>query len=150
MMDDPARAAGGQLGEYAYDPRGLEGVRDRSFSEVVKDIIGNVQEMIRSEVRLAKAELREEAGETLSAAKLLGIGIGAGLFALCFILTSAALLLALIMPAWLATLIMGVVLGGAAAILVSKGRARLKVPQPRKTIENVKENVQWMKDQTRS
>jgi hypothetical protein len=35
---------------------------DRSFSEVVQDIIGNVQEIVRSEVRLA-TEMREEAAK---------------------------------------------------------------------------------------
>ena len=33
---------------------------DRSFSDVLQDIIGNVQEMVRSEVRLAKTEIREQ------------------------------------------------------------------------------------------
>jgi uncharacterized membrane protein YqjE len=149
-MDDPARAAGGQLGEYVYDPRGIDGVRERSFADVVKDIIANAQEMVRSEVRLAKAELREEASEALSAAKLLGIGIGAGVFALGFTLTTITLILALFMQAWLATLIVSVVLGIVAAVCISKGRAQIKVPKARKTIENVKENVQWMKDQTKS
>lgn len=146
-MDDPARAAGGKLGEYSY-PR--EDARERSASDVLKDIIGNVQEMIRSEVRLAKAELREEAGKTWKGARTLLIGAGAGLFALGFVLTAVTQLLALAMPAWLATLIVGAVLGIAAAVMVSKGRGQLRVPTPDKTIESVKENVEWMKNQTRS
>ena len=41
---------------------------DRSFSDVVQDILRNVQEIVRSEVRLAKTEIREEAVK----AKILG------------------------------------------------------------------------------
>ncbi len=123
---------------------------DRSAADVVKDIIGNAQEMIRSEVRLAKAEVREEVGKTLDGAKLLGMGAGAGLFALGFILAGVAMLLAQFMPSWAATLIVGVVLGIAAFVMISNGKGRLRVPTPEKTIENVKENVEWVKNQTRS
>jgi hypothetical protein len=36
---------------------------DRSLSDVLQDIIRNVQEIVRSEVRLAKTEIREEAAK---------------------------------------------------------------------------------------
>jgi len=144
-MDDAGRAAGGQLGSYT---RGE--TRDRSAADLVKDIIANAQEMIRSEIRLAKAEVREEAGKTMSAAQTLLIGAGAGLFALGFVLSAIALLLAQYMPSWIATLLVGVVLGIGAAIMISKGRGKIRVPTPQKTIDNVKENVEWMKNQTKS
>jgi uncharacterized membrane protein YqjE len=146
MIDDPARSAGGALGEYAYSSQ----TGERSMSEVLKDIIANVQEMVRSEVRLAKAELREEAGRSAASAKLMAIGGGMALLAAGFLLTAVAQLLALVMPNWLATLIVGAVLGIAGMVMLSKGRSQFTVPKPNKTIENVKENVQWMKNQTRS
>jgi len=144
-MDDAGRAAGGQLGSYT---RGE--TRERSAADLVKDIIANAQEMIRSEIRLAKTEVREEAGKTWSGAQSLLIGAGAGIFALAFVLTALAQLLALYMPSWAASLLVGAVLGIAAAIMISKGRGQLRVPTPGKTIENVKENVEWMKNQTKS
>jgi len=147
MIDDPARSAGGSLGEYAYSSRESS---QRSMGDVLKDIIANVQEMVRSEVRLAKAELREEAGRSADSAKLMVIGGGMALLAAGFVLTAVAQLLALVMPNWLATLIVGAVLGIAGAVLLAKGRAQFVIPTPKKTIENVKENVQWMKDQTKS
>ena len=145
MIDDPARAAGGALGEYAYRE-----TQQRSMGEVVKDIITNVQDMIRSEVRLARAELREEGARSAAAAKLIGIGAGLALLAAGFVLVSVAQLLALVMPGWLATLLVGAVLGIAGMTMLSKGRAQFTVPKPNKTIENVKENVEWMKNQTKS
>jgi uncharacterized membrane protein YqjE len=146
MIDDPARSAGGTLGEYTYRETG----RERSMAEVLRDIVGNAQEMIRSEIRLARAELREEAQKTASSAKMLGIGAGLGFFATAFALVTLTLLLALVVPAWAASLIMAVVLGLPAAALIVKGKAQLAVPTPQKTIENVKENVEWVKSQTRS
>ena len=37
---------------------------DRSVSDVLQDILRNVQEILRSEVRLAKAEIRQEATQS--------------------------------------------------------------------------------------
>jgi uncharacterized membrane protein YqjE len=144
-MDDPARGTGGTLGEYA-----LQGGRERPMADVLKDIIGNVQEMVRSEVRLAKVELREEASKTARAGAMLAAGGVIGIIAAVFVLVCVAQLLDLVMPDWAAALLVALALGIAAAVLLAKGRANLRMPVPDKTIENVKENVEWMKNQTRS
>jgi uncharacterized membrane protein YqjE len=144
MIDDQARSVSGGLGEYAWTGR------ERSMGDVLKDIVSNVQDMVRGEVRLAKAELREEAGRTAGAAKLIGIGAGLALLGAGFLLVSLTQLLALIMPAWVASLLVGGILAIAGFVMLGKGRAQFTVPAPHKTIENVKENVQWMKDQTKS
>jgi len=145
-MEDTARNAGGKLGEVAYTGRS----GDRSAADLVRDIISNVQEMVRSEVKLAKAEFREETTKTLSGAKKMGIAAGAGVFALTFVLWTIALLLTRVVPDWVATLLVGLVLGAVAGVLYSKARSEIHIPTPEKTIENVKENVEWMKNQTRS
>lgn len=144
-MDDPARSAGGALGEYAY-----QSSRERPIGELVRDIIANVQDMVRSEVRLAKAEIKEETSKTAQGAAYLAVGGTLALYALGFVLVAVAQALNLVMPTWAAALIVAVALGITAAVLMGKGRERLHVPTPEKTIENVKENVEWMKNQTRS
>jgi uncharacterized membrane protein YqjE len=145
-MDDPARTAGGTLGEYAYQ----QGGRERPVTEVFKDIIGNVQEMVRSEVRLARAEMSQEVAKTARAGAMLAAGAVLGAIAGVFLLVCLAQLLGLVMPSWAATLLVGVVVGIAGFVLISSGKSRLRVPTPDKTIENVKENVEWMKNQTKS
>jgi uncharacterized membrane protein YqjE len=144
-MDEAARTAGGGLGDYAYGRSA-----DRATSDVVRDIIGNVEEMVRSEARLARAEFREETAKSLAAARKMGIAAGAGLFAVAFFLVSVSLLLSFIVPLWAAFLIVGSALGIAAAILFVKAKDALRVPKPEKTIESMKETVEWMKNQTRS
>ena len=47
---------------------------DRSFADVLQDIVGNMQEIVRSEVRLAKAELSDEARKAKPAGLWMGIG----------------------------------------------------------------------------
>ena len=145
-MDDPARTAGGTLGEYAYQ----QGGRERPVTEVFKDIIGNVQEMVRSEVRLARAEMSQEVAKTARAGAMLAAGAVLGAIAGVFLLVCLAQLLGLVMPSWVATLLIAVVVGIAGFALIQSGKGRLRVPIPDKTIENVKENVEWMKNQTKS
>jgi len=145
-MDDPARTAGGTLGEYAYQ----QGGRERPVTEVFKDIISNVQEMVRSEVRLARAEMSQEVAKTARAGAMLAAGAVLGAIAGVFLLVCLAQLLGLVMPSWAATLLIAVVVGIAGFALISSGKSRLRVPTPDKTIENVKENVEWMKNQTKS
>jgi len=144
-MDDSARAAGGTLGEYS-----LQGNRERPMAEVFRDIIGNVQEMVRSEVRLARVEIKEETSKTARAGAMLAAGAVMAMIAGVFLLVCLAQLLDMVMPDWAAALVVALLMGIPAAILISKGRDRLKVPLPEKTIDNVKENVEWMKNQTKS
>jgi uncharacterized membrane protein YqjE len=144
-MSDPSRTAGGGLGQYAYDQSG----RERPITEIFRDIVGNVQEMVRSEVRLARVELRDEASKTARAGAMLAAGAVLGIVAGVFLLVCIAQILDMVMPDWAAALLMAIALGIPAAIMVSRGRQRLHVPVPEKTIENVKENVEWMKNQTK-
>jgi uncharacterized membrane protein YqjE len=145
-MEDIARNAGGKLGEYAFSERSA----DRSAADLVRDIISNAQEMVRAEVKLAKAEFREESAKTLSGAKKMAIAAGAGLFALSFVLWSVATLLARVLPDWVATLLVGLALGAVAGVLYSKARGEVQIPTPDKTIDNLKENAEWMKNQIKS
>ena len=71
---------------------------DRSFSEVLQDIVRNVQEIVRSEVRLAKTEIREEAAKAKSSTLLLGAGALIAVFAMFFLLLAIVHALALVMP----------------------------------------------------
>jgi hypothetical protein len=60
------------------DPSGM---RERSMSEVLKDIVGTVQKIVRGEARLAKAEVRVEAARAWKPVRLLLIGAIVGLLA---------------------------------------------------------------------
>jgi hypothetical protein len=59
--------------------------------------------------------------------------------------------LALIMPAWVAALIVGVALAIAAGIMLEGGvKSFQKIhPTPERTVETIKENIQWAKQQTK-
>src|SRR5690348_8779266 len=96
----------------------------RSFAGVIQDIIQNVQDIVRSEVRLAKAEITNESKKAARAGAVLAAGAVLGLYALGFLLLAAVYGLSLALPAWAAALIVGAVIAVIAAIMITAGRAR--------------------------
>jgi uncharacterized membrane protein YqjE len=124
---------------------------DRSFSDVFQDIVRNLQEIVRSEVRLAKTEIREEAERAKSSAMLLGGGAVTGLFAGLFFLLTIMYALVRVMPDWAAAMVVGAVLAVIAGITLSAGAKQLKLirPTPERTVETIKENVEWVKQQSK-
>lgn len=124
---------------------------ERSFSEVLQDIVHHVQEIVRSEVRLARVEIQEEAAKTKASMTLLGAGAVAALFAVLFLLYTVADLLALVLPGWAAALIVGGVLAIAAGVTLSAGAKEFRRihPKPERTAETIKENIEWARQQTK-
>jgi uncharacterized membrane protein YqjE len=119
----------------------------RSIPEVLQDIVGNLQEIIRSEFRLAKTELKEEASRAAKPAATFGMGLVFGFYGVGFLLLSSVYALSAVMAGWLAALLVGTILAIVAIALVSSGGKKLKRvnPTPDKTIRSLEENVQWAK-----
>jgi len=124
---------------------------ERSIASVLQDIVANIQQIVKSEVRLAKAEVREEVGKAGKASQSLAAGAVLALYALGFFLLCCVYLLATVVSFWLAALIVALVLGGIAAFLISAGLKQIKRVHgtPDQTIASVKENVEWAKAQTK-
>src|SRR3981081_4112105 len=98
----------------------------RSVPEVLQDIVGNIEEIIRSEFRLAKAEVREEASKAAPPLKMIVVGAGIGFYALGFLLFTLVMGLATMVATWLAALMVGAVLGIIALALITMASKRLK------------------------
>jgi len=125
--------------------------RERSISDVVQDIIRNIQEMLRSEVRLAKTELREEAVKAKAAGALLGGGAVSAFFAIFFLLLMTVYALTRVMPDWAAALTVAAFTAIVAGLMLTAGLKRFKQvhPTPERTVENIKESVEWVKQKTK-
>ena len=123
----------------------------RTMTEVLQDIVANIQEIVRSEFRLAKVEVQEEASKAAHSSIPLLVGVLLSLYALGFILLAVVHGLSLVLDAWLAALIVGFGVLILSMILVSVGRKRFKQVKvvPEKTVDTVKENMQWAKHQIR-
>jgi uncharacterized membrane protein YqjE len=123
----------------------------RSLSDVLQDIVGNIQEIFRSEFRLAKVEIQQETAKAVQSSIPLAIGAFLGLYAVGFLLLGIVHALSLVLAAWLASLIVGGTVLIVAMILVGVGRKRFRQVKvvPEKTVGTLKENVQWAKNQIR-
>jgi len=123
-----------------------------STGQLVSELTTQISQLVRDEARLAQAEMTQKA-------KRLGIGAGlfggAGLFAffgLAALIATAILLLDLILPAWLAALIVGVVLFAIAGVLALVGKKDVQKgspPVPTEAIASTKTDIQTVKESAR-
>ena len=122
----------------------------RSIPEILKDVLTNIQDIVRAEVRLAKAELGEELIKARSAGLLIGVGAVAAIFSALFILLACVYVLGRVMPNWAAALIVAAAVGVAAAVTLGLGLKRFRTIEPApKTSASLQENVRWAKELTR-
>ena len=139
-----------------YDPEWSAGTAprtgtrdDESIGHLIGEVAGDVSTLFRQEVALAKAELKEEASKAVKAGGMLaGAGFAGYMVA---VLLSLALVFALgaVMPLGWAALIVAVVWAVAGGVLYAVGRKRMKDvdPVPRQTVETLREDAQWVRDQ---
>ena len=125
----------------------------QSLNGLVQELARNTSALVRSEVSLAKAELRDKASR---AGAGIGMLVAAAVVAVIAVgtLTAAAVMgLAEFMPGWLAALIVTAVLVLVAAVLAVAGKrslARAAPPVPQEAVESVKEDVTWIRSQAKS
>jgi uncharacterized membrane protein YqjE len=127
-----------------------EEVAETSVGELIGNISNDLSQLFRQEVELAKVELKQEASKAGKAAGMLGVAGFAGYLAV--VLLSFALVFALsnvMDPGW-AALIVAVIWGIVGAVLFVNGRKKLKTvdPMPRRTVDTIKEDAQWLKNPT--
>ena len=124
---------------------------ERSVSAVLQDIVRDLQDIVRAEIRLAKVEMRADVNRAVSSAVWLTAGIVGVLSAWVFLLWTLAYALATRMPMWAAALVIAVVMAAAGAVLIMGGlqRARRLNATPERTVESLKENLEWIKQPTK-
>jgi uncharacterized membrane protein YqjE len=121
---------------------------DSSTGELVSRLSQDVAELVRNELKLAQVEVAGKAKKAGIGAGLFGAGGVVALYAVGVLIATAILALALVVDAWLAALIVGVVLAavaGIAALLGKKQVAQAAPPVPTETVESVKRDVQAVK-----
>ena len=123
-------------------------VPERSISVILQDIVRNIQEIVRSEVRLAKMEVNEELTKTRLASLLMAVGAVSGIFCILFVLLTIDNALSLVIPAWLAALCVAAGIGVVAAVATFAALRRFKtINLAPKTLASMKENIEWAKQQ---
>jgi hypothetical protein len=116
-----------------------------STRQLLARIAEDVKELVKTEVQLARAELKADLREEAGAAKGLGAAALLGYAGVLLLLVTAVFGLAEVMPAWGAGLLVaGVLLAAGAAAGLLGWRKRVKTPLDR-TRRQVTETLEWAK-----
>jgi tetrahydromethanopterin S-methyltransferase subunit C len=117
---------------------------EASVAELVQQMAEQTSRLARQEVELAKAELAVKGKRAGLGAGMFGGASVFGLYALGALCAAAILALSTAVAAWLAALIVALVLAAVAGVLVLRGRTEVRQatpPVPEQATESVKEDV---------
>ena len=123
---------------------------EQSLGQLFADLTREMTTLVRQEVNLATSELSHKATRVARDLGFLALGGAVAYAGLLAVVAAAILLLGLVMPGWLAALLVGLVVAAIGYLLVQRGLAALKRVDlaPRETIETLKEDVRWAREQT--
>ena len=129
----------------------MQGRDDRSLGELFSELAQETTTLVRHEVNLAKVEMGEKASRAGKHVGFLAAGGAVAYAGLLAVLAGVIFLLDAVMPLWLAALLVGLVVAVVGYLLVRRGLDAFKREDfaPRQTMETLKEDQQWAKDQTR-
>ena len=123
---------------------------DRPLGELVSDMTHDLGLLVRDEIELAKAEMRDSVKRIMSGAIAAAAGAAVAYAGLLTLIAAWALgLVRLGAPAWSAVLILGVVVTvvGGALIWYAVGSFKKANPVPRRAAENLKHSLQRIKEE---
>jgi len=113
-------------------------------------LAGDVQELVRGEIALARSELEQKFERfVIAAIWLLGSAL-LGFAGLVVVLHGVAAALALAVPVWLAALIVGIITIGFGAVLAKSALAMLSLKSltPDRTVSNLEKDAHLIKEHT--
>lgn len=122
---------------------------ERSLGELFSDLATETSNLVKQEVSLAQAELTEKAITVGKDVGFLVVGGAVGYAALLALIAALIIGLSYFIPAWIAALLVGLVVSVVAYLLIASALASLKKTTlaPRQTVETLKEDAKWLKDQ---
>ena len=125
---------------------------ERSLGQLFGDLSRQLSTLIRQEIALARAEVTARAGTLGRGATMVGVGGALAYAGLLALLAAIALLLidAGLAP-WLAVLVVAVVTAAIGGALAAYGRTEIARTDlaPRRTIETIRDDAEWAKEQTK-
>src|ERR1044071_1970180 len=124
-------------------------MENKPLGDLFGDLAGEVSELVRKEVALAKLEIGQKAKHVGKNVGYLVVGGAVAYAAMLAVLAGIIMLLDKVMPNWGAALVVGVLVGGIGWLLIGKAISALQQADvtPRQTVETLKEDATWMKEQ---
>jgi hypothetical protein len=121
-----------------------------SLGDLVGGLASDIQDLVRGEIALGRAELEQKLDRVIMAAIWLLGGALLGFAGLVVVLQGVAAILALMMPVWAASMIVGIIIVGIGAAFAKSGMAMLslKMLTPDRTAANLQKDAQLLKEHT--
>lgn len=127
---------------------------DTSVAELISGLVNDAQQLVRREIDLAKREVTIELDKVKQGAVALGIGAGVAIVGALLLAHMLVYLVQALtgLSLWVSYLIVGAVFAIGGGLMLMQGLKRMKEvdPVPRETIESVRKDVQWIKEQNPS
>ncbi|CAN5182322.1 phage holin family protein [soil metagenome] len=122
---------------------------ERSLGDLFTELANETGTLVRQEVALAQAELTQKATKVGKNIGYLVVGGAVAYAALLALLTALIIGLGTLIGYGFSALVIGIIVAIAAGILIMSAINTLKNTDvtPQQTIETVKEDVKWLKDQ---
>ena len=120
------------------------------LGELLGNVATDIQELVRGEVRLARSELDQKLDRVIMAAVWLLGGALVAFAGLVVVLEGGAAALALVLPQWAASVIVGVVIVIVGALFARSGLAMLslKTLTPDRTVASLEKDARVVKEHT--
>lgn len=122
---------------------------ERSIGELFSELAAETGTLVRQEVALAQAEITAKATVAGKNVGYLAAGGAVGYAGLLAIVAGVIMGLSYFIPAWVAALLVGAIIGVVSYVLISSALSALRNMEvrPTQTVESIKEDAQWLKDQ---
>jgi len=119
-----------------------------SLGELLGSVAADIQDLVRGEVRLARSELDQKLDRVIMAAIWLLGGALVAFAGLVVILQGVAAALALVLPTWAASMIVGVLIVAVGALLARSGLSMLslKTLTPNRMVSSLQKDVDIVKE----
>jgi len=122
-----------------------------SIGELFASLARDTSNLVRQEVELAKTEMTQKATKAGRDIGYIAAGAGVAYVGLIVLAFALVYVLDIFLPLWAAALIVGLVIAGIGYMLVQRGLTELRRVDltPQQTIETLKEDTEWVKDQVK-
>jgi hypothetical protein len=140
----PTDQTAGHSGNFGTDTSGA------SLGQLMSEITTDLSSLMRQEIELAKAEIKQEATKAGKGAGMLGGAAYSGHMVLLFGTFSIVFAIGSQIGLGWAALLMTCLWGAVAAFLALRGRDQLRRvnPKPERTVQTLKEDAQWARHPT--
>jgi Putative Actinobacterial Holin-X, holin superfamily III len=141
-LRDNRPAAGGP------PPDGPPAADNRSLGELLRDLANDTTRLIRDEIALARTEILDKVRQAGTGAAMIGAGAVLAIPALVLVLAGIAVLLAKVMPPWVACLVVGIVTLAIAGLLAWMGLRNLSATSlaPERTAASLRRDAHLVQE----